>query len=189
MSEDIEKIRKELFSYTKDNYGEKYQDHLLEEYKLYIQMMDNNSARRANANTFFLTINSAIVAIMGIITKLAGCPMFINILWIILSAIFGIILCYRWEDIINSYSDLNAGKFQIIHLLEERLPAKLYKAEWDYLRPEEREKKYTQMTVTEKRVIRMFRALYIILIIIGLVSYFFSDELHKLFIQIMSEFG
>ncbi len=38
---------------------ERYQAVLLEQYKLYVEMADRVSARRALANTFFLTLNTA----------------------------------------------------------------------------------------------------------------------------------
>ena len=50
-------------------YGEKYQEHLLEQYKLYVQMADKISERRQSANTFFLTINTVLIAFLGIVGK------------------------------------------------------------------------------------------------------------------------
>src|SRR5256885_4461010 len=37
----------------------------LEQYKLYVEMADRISSRRLTANSFFLTINSAIIALGG----------------------------------------------------------------------------------------------------------------------------
>jgi len=186
MSEELDDIRKELFSISKESYGNYYEKHLLKQYKLYIEMMDRTSARRSSANTFFLTINSAIIAIMGILTKIAGCPLFINILWIIMSSVFGILLCYRWDDLIKSYSDLNTGRFVIIHLLEERLPARLFKSEWSYLKPKEGEPRYTEMTITEKRVPHLFRILYFLLVIIGLISYIAGTEFQTILTKFLN---
>ena len=40
-----------------EKYGEKYKEHLLEQYKLYVEMADRISGRRQTANSFFLSIN------------------------------------------------------------------------------------------------------------------------------------
>lgn len=184
VEDELKKIRAELFSKTSEDYGDNYNQHLLEEYKLYVNMMDKTSERRANANTFFLTINSAIIGLMGLMLKISGGTIFFNVLWNVMSAVFGILLCLRWEEIIKSYSDLNTGRFVIIHMLEERLPAKLYKAEWDYLKPKKGESRYTPMTLTEKRVPQLFKILYIILIVIVIVAYIQCSE----FQQILSKY-
>ena len=48
---------------------EKYQEHLLEQYKLYVEMADRVSQRRLTTNSYFLSINSAILAFVGYITS------------------------------------------------------------------------------------------------------------------------
>ena len=40
-------------------------EHALEQYKLYVEMADRISARRQTANSFFLSVNTAIVALLG----------------------------------------------------------------------------------------------------------------------------
>jgi hypothetical protein len=42
---------------------------LLDQYKLYVEMADRISARRGLTNTFFLTLNSAIFALFGVLWK------------------------------------------------------------------------------------------------------------------------
>ena len=54
-------LEEQLLSLPKDDYGERYQDHVLEIYKLYVQSADNISARRQSANSFFLSVNTAII--------------------------------------------------------------------------------------------------------------------------------
>lgn len=181
---EIEKIRAELYSVNAEEYGDRYNQHLFEEYKLYVNMMDKTSERRAKANTFFLAINSAIIGLMGLISRISGGTLIFNVLWIVMSASFGILLCICWEEIIKSYKDLNTGRFVIIHLLEEKLPAKLYKAEWDYLDPEDGEPRYTPMTNTEKRVPKLFKILYAIFIIIVIASYLLSQDFYRILTQI-----
>ena len=44
-----------------DTANEKYLDALLQQYVTYVEMADNISARRGLANTFFLTLNTAVI--------------------------------------------------------------------------------------------------------------------------------
>lgn len=54
---------------TADDYGgdkEKYQAAVLEQYKIYVEMADRVSARKATANTFFLTLDALVFALLGV---------------------------------------------------------------------------------------------------------------------------
>jgi hypothetical protein len=48
--------------YSEDR--ERYQQAILEQYKLCVEMADRVSARRSLTNTFFLSLNSAVVAVV-----------------------------------------------------------------------------------------------------------------------------
>lgn len=43
---------------------EKHSDHLLEQYKLYVEMTDRVSQRREQSNRFYVTLVAAIVALL-----------------------------------------------------------------------------------------------------------------------------
>lgn len=104
---------------------EKYQAHLLDQYKLYVEMADRISTRRMTTNSYFLSINSALLAFVGYITSKDDT----SYLW--LTGAAGVILSLLWFQIITSYRDLNTAKFKIIHEVEKRLPLSLYAAEWN----------------------------------------------------------
>lgn len=93
-------------------------------YKIAVEMADRISARRGVANSFFLTINTAVLGVLA--TH--------NVRWYL--AVAGIILCASWWTLLKSYRDLNRAKFEIILAMEERLPARLYGDEWASLRRE-----------------------------------------------------
>lgn len=93
-------------------------------YKIAVEMADRISARRGLANSFFLTINTTVLGILG--THGAS--------WYL--AIAGIILCVSWWALLKSYRDLNAAKFEVILAMEERLPVRVYGDEWERLRRE-----------------------------------------------------
>jgi hypothetical protein len=97
-------------------------DNYLEVYKLAVEMADRISARRGVANSFFLTINTAILGLLG--TQ--------AVTWYPAAA--GITVCITWWALLRSYRELNRAKFDIILELEDRLPAQLYGREWALLR-------------------------------------------------------
>lgn len=93
-------------------------------YKLAVEMADRISARRGVANSFFLTANTGVVALLG--TK--------DVRWYLAAA--GIVFSVTWWALLKSYRDLNSAKFEIILAMEERLPVRVYGDEWDRLQRE-----------------------------------------------------
>ena len=57
--------KNDLFSASEGKYGSRYKDHLLEQYKLYIESVNSVSMRRQTANNFFLSINTFLLSIVG----------------------------------------------------------------------------------------------------------------------------
>lgn len=104
--------------------NEKYQSHLVDQYKLYVEMADRVSARRQQANSYFLSINTAMLAFVGYITSKESS----DFLWMVGAA--GIALSILWWQIITSYRDLNSAKFKVVHEIEKQLPISAYDAEW-----------------------------------------------------------
>jgi hypothetical protein len=119
---------------TSESYGadgEKYQSAILEQYKLCVEMADRISARRALANGFFLTLNTAAFTTVGVFWKDRPhvSPLYLTIPLFLLLA-----LCLAWVWLVRSYRQLNSGKYAVIGALEERLPASPYwRAEWKAL--------------------------------------------------------
>ncbi len=93
-------------------------------YKLAVEMADRISARRGVANSFFLTANTGVVALLG--TQ--------DVRWYLAAA--GVVFSVTWWALLKSYRDLNTAKFEIILAMEERLPVRVYGDEWDRLRRE-----------------------------------------------------
>jgi hypothetical protein len=138
---------------------EKYQAHLLEQYKLYVEMADRVSIRRLTTNSYFLSVNSALLAFVGYITTknessylwLAGCA--------------GIVLSVLWFYILTSYKNLNTAKFKIIHDIERRLPLSLYAAEWNAMGRGEVPKLYRPLSHIERVVPWIFVLLHLYVVI------------------------
>lgn len=93
----------------------------LELYKLAVEMADRISARRALANTFFLTVNTGLVALLG------GR----SLRWYVAAA--GIVFALAWWGLLQSYRKINWAKFQVINSIEPRLPFQPFSDEWHHL--------------------------------------------------------
>jgi hypothetical protein len=137
-------------------YGQNYQEHLLEQYKLYVQMADNVSARRSQANQFYISVLSALLAVLALVGKLFGSgqnarPDLINITFLAIT-ILGLVLCVIWFANLLSYRQLNSGKFKVIHEMESELPYACYDREWDLLGRGAAVSKYLPLTHIEQYV-------------------------------------
>ena len=125
-------IETDLAGRPPEDYGEKHSEHALEIYKLYVEMADRVSARRQKANSFFLTINTAIVALVGYVQLGSGTQEGRSLHWLV--ALAGMVLCYLWHRLIKRYDELNAAKFhKVIVEAEKQLPLRPYYAELSHL--------------------------------------------------------
>jgi hypothetical protein len=141
-------------------YGSEFRDHLLDQYKLYVQMADNISERRSSTNTFFLTVNTFLLSGLSVVSGLQAPKS--NIFFSIFAATAGIAFCITWIELVGSYRRLNEVKFDIIDKIELRLPAALYGTEWKIL-TENREKiRHRTLTEVESWVPAIFVLLYLL---------------------------
>ncbi|SRR6266481_6127442 len=161
-----EDIQKMLFVSASDKYGDRYIEHLLEQYKIYIASAEKISDRRQKANEFFLGLNTALVALLGFVATKMDRDDIAAIL--VLAALAGITMCYLWYRIIRSYDGLNSGKFRVIHAIEVRMPLALYDTEWEMLGRGENKKIYWPFTKIERRVPWIFIVIYALLIVSAL---------------------
>jgi hypothetical protein len=154
-----EDIQKKLFVSTSDKYGDKYVDHLLEQYKIYIDSAEKISDRRQKTNEFFLGLNTGLVALLGfVVTKTSHTGYILG-----LSSLAGATMCYLWYRILMSYKGLNDGKFKVVHAIELRLPLALYDTEWEILGRGEDKEKYWPFSHIEIYVPWIFMTIYLIL--------------------------
>ena len=90
-------------------------------------------ARRQTANTFFLSINSAVLIFAGVLFREGEVASVVGGAVGAGLSVLGFFICLAWWRMVTSFRQLNAAKFRIIHLLEEHLPAAVFAAEWDAL--------------------------------------------------------
>ncbi len=148
---------------SEQTYGGSFHADLVEQYKLYVQSAENVSARRVASSQYLLTINAALVALYGLQSASFG-----QHYWTLLVPITGVSVSAVWYLVIKSHTDLNRIKFDLIHELEQHLPAAVYKHEWD-LAEEGQGKTYRAVTRIERWVPMLFAALHVVLAIIILL--------------------
>jgi len=157
-------IDKEILGLSEEEYGANYRSHTLEIYKLYVEMADKISERRQSANSFFLTLNSAIVALVGYVnlsqTTSIGTSSFF---WLVATS--GMVLSYLWYRLIRSYKNINSGKFKVIHAIEKKLPLRPYDAEWTALGKGTDKKLYLQFTQIELYVPWVFFIIHLFVLL------------------------
>lgn len=154
---------------SKEQYGDKFQDHHLEQYKLYVEMADRISQRRTERNRYYLSLLSILLSVPSLIIALNISNefqiTFEKILFIGIS-LLGITLCSFWIANIHSYKKLNKAKFEVIIEMENNLPYSCYKNEWEKLG---KERRYLQLTTIEKIIPVIFIIPYITLFIYSII--------------------
>lgn len=139
-------------------------------YKIMVDSSEGLVSRRQGVNTFFLTMNGALLTASGIIVqssdgdRLSGAG-------VAVLAVAGAILCAAWRSLIISFGQLNRGKFQVINTIERYLKAAIYAAEWEALGRGEDPKVYRSFT---SREIWVPNALLVLYILTALVAVLFA---------------
>ena len=150
-------------------YGDKFYEHLLEQYKLYVEMADRVSSRRAQTNRFYISLLSILLALLSIVAGIGAFSRILNII-LLAVAILGILLCVLWWINIRSYRQLNSAKFQIIHEMEQHLPIAAYDKEWELLGRGKESGKYLQLTRVEQWVPFVLTIPYLLLLIYSVIG-------------------
>jgi hypothetical protein len=162
-------------------------------YQLAVEMADRHSSRRATANSFFLTLQGALVAGVGLFIKSQDTFTRSAYSSMLVLSLLGILLCVSWALTIKSYGDLSSAKWGVILEIEKKLSSKPFTDEWklletdDYLkwknemsgyrRPKrlfkwlhERHKYYTPQSSVERYIPSVLIVAYTLLVIIAAVG-------------------
>lgn len=147
---------------------------LLEQYKIYVKTSEDLVKRKQTVNSFYVTLNSILLgAIISVLCAIGDLPILggVNICWIIagFAAIIGIVICYSWLSILNSYSALNSSKMKVIINIEQYLALNLFDTEWAFVTKKLGNKRYKSFSQKEKSIAYLFGALYIILVFLGTI--------------------
>ncbi len=160
-------IEKILFNKNPDNFNK---DAYVEQYKLLLDSTERNTDRRQTANSYFLTLNTGVCAILGYILSKDAVQEIKYLYWIL--PIAGILLSIFWHRLVTSYRQLSTAKFDIIHQVEAKLPFSIYKAEWIALGEGKDKKIYVPVTNLEIWIPKLFIAMYSLLLV------YFTSWLH-----------
>jgi hypothetical protein len=139
--------------------GSSLPEGLLEQYQLAVEMADRISARRATANGFFLSVQTTLVALLGIHGLRQS--------WV---AAAGLVLAVTWWLLLRSYRDLSTAKWEVIQAMEPRLPAQPFKDEWDKLKQDPVKPwrpRYAELGFVERIVPVVFGAIFVATVLFG----------------------
>jgi len=114
--------------------GDKYEDHLLEQYKTMVESIERVSDRRAAHNSYLLSIQTFLISISGYL--LTKNEVMNEIPISILVCLFGISLSIYWIFALNNYRNLNRSKFEVLNLIEKHLPFEIFTLEWNIITSE-----------------------------------------------------
>jgi len=101
-------------------------------FELYLSTAEKVVDRRARANAWMLSVNSAIVALYGYLQSdkmSVGTGQKAIWLWAIPAA--GAIVCLAWTALLASYRKLNRAKFGVLMQLEKDLEVPVFTREQD----------------------------------------------------------
>lgn len=128
---------------------------------MYVESAEKVSDRRANANSFFISLNTLIATIVGY----ASSQDKLSVEFMVLLMSVGLLSSILWYRLIISYRQLNAAKFQIIQNLEKDLPIQLYEVEWEILKTKDKTK-FITFTGIEKFVPVIFSLLFVFVVVL-----------------------
>ena len=140
-------------------YSATYVTALMDQYKVYVEMADRVSARRSLTNTFFLTLNSAIFTVFGVLWTR---PPNGSVWWLVFPLVALVGQCIAWYWLLRSYRQLNAAKYTVIGAIESKLPISPYwRAEWKALGEGKVRSRYLPLTHLEQWVPVLFGVTYV----------------------------
>jgi hypothetical protein len=130
-------------------------------FELYLATAEKVGDRRAQANSWMLSVNSAIVALYGYLQadKLAvEAAQKAVWLWAIPAA--GAIVCLAWTALLTSYRKLNRAKFAVLAELEADLPISPFTREREIYRRDRRR----SLSYIEQSIPGCFFVLYVVML-------------------------
>jgi hypothetical protein len=166
---DVNTTKKRKDVVSRENYGNEFKAHILEQYKLYVEMADRVSSRRVQMSSFYTSILSALLALLSITSNkdfFQG-PQIVILLTI---AMLGLCICFIWAANINSYKQLNSLKFKVIHEMETYLPFPCYDREWKILKEDKNKRRYSRLTAVEQYIPFILSVPYLCLLVYAFIK-------------------
>lgn len=135
-----------------------------EEYKFFAESTQFLTEKRLNASQTYLTVNTAIFAVIGFVVKDSG----LSVTWFSIGTLplilVAIIACTQWYRMINNYKALISWRYEQLMAMEDEMPDsyKMYKKEWDDFYKPQASKKRFGFSVIEKNLPLLILILYVL---------------------------
>lgn len=143
---------------------------LFEEYKLFVNAIEQQSTRRQQMNNFYVTVLSGILlGVSFVLEKGIIESSVLSGLILLMIGLLGSSICIIWRINIKSYKQLAASKFEVIMDIETKLPYPLFTKEWDILQEGTAKGKYKELSQVEKLVPVLMLVPYTCVIIMGII--------------------
>ena len=156
----------------KTHYGDSYRRDLFEQYRIIVEMADNHSTRRSQANEFFLLACTAVLSVTGVFSGLAtGVGVQISAIIVAMLSAVGLVFSIVWFFTLRTYRALNSAKYKLILEIEQSLPVNPYETEWQMVGASDRTpragiwSRHRQLTSLESFVPVLFGVLFLALAI------------------------
>ena len=177
MDKDIDNLLYSRAAHNKDgeDKSDKYFDHYLEQYRIYLHIFNSTNDRSSKSNDFFLGLNTAIIGVLGYLETRSSMSTNGGSTIFLFAPFVGIAICYSWYQMISSYRQLNRAKFKMIHKVEKDLPISLFETEWEILGKGKDRTKYYPLSLIERKIPIIFIALYIAIFFTKLPLNFISN--------------
>lgn len=146
------------------------ENYLIEQYKLYVEMADRMLARRVQANSFYTSLLTGLIAFPSLVGGQNITDEFKKLSFLGIS-LLGLLLCILWTVTIRAYRDLSTSKFQVINEMEKLLPFSCYEKEWDILMRIRKGKPYVRLTVIEQYVPLIISIPYAVLLVYSISGF------------------
>jgi hypothetical protein len=136
-------------------------------FELYLATAERIGDRRAQANAWMLSVNSALVTLYGYLeTDKLSVPTGQKMVWLWAIPAAGVLVCIAWGALLTSYRQLNRAKFAVLHEIEADLPVRPFTLEREaYMRDGRR-----SFTYIETAIPACFVLLYLIILTTTLIG-------------------
>ena len=141
------------------------QSNLFEQYKLFSDTSESLVIRRQNANSFYITANTALITIAATAFSLNS-NLFSQLIITVALSVPGILLNRSWLKILESYELINRSKMKILGMLEKKLSASIFDSEWQVMSNEYNKQRYTSFADREKHIPKIFSTVFVMVDII-----------------------
>lgn len=138
---------------------------LLEIYKLHSELSDRVSQRREGANRFYAGLLTFVGISIGAAYKMDNTSL------LLVAEIGGLCMSISWLVVIKSYRDLNAGKFKVLHELENNFQYRFFQREWEALDMNKKKKRYRRLTHAEMWLPVVFFLMFATLLVLTLIAW------------------